>query len=224
MEPIDLVIFDFDGVLVDSETISAGMLMAELARHGVEIDRAYVARHFLGRSYPVVLNQIRAEFGVVLPEGFEADYRARLMAAFQKDLQIMPGVRGVLERLAVPFCLATSSSRPRLEHSLAIVGLAETFAERVTTASEVARGKPAPDLFLRAAEKAGARAGRCLVIEDSLTGIAAARAAGMAVWRFTGGSHLAGIDVAPDPAAPPDLEFASFDKFFHLAPWLERQG
>ena len=115
--PIDLVIFDCDGVLIDSEVISARMLVAELAGHGVGIDTDYVARHFLGRSYPVVLSQIRQEFGVQLPEGFEADYRARLITAFAGELRIMPGVRNVLDTLAAPFCLATSSSPERLAQS-----------------------------------------------------------------------------------------------------------
>ena len=99
MTRTDLVIFDCDGVLIDSEVISARMLVAELAGYGVKIDLDYVARHFLGRSYPVVLAQIRGEFGVGLPDGFEADYRARLIRAFAADLRIIPGVREVIARL-----------------------------------------------------------------------------------------------------------------------------
>ena len=98
MTRTDLVIFDCDGVLIDSEVISARMLVAELAGYGVKIDLDYVARHFLGRSYPVVLAQIRGEFGVGLPDGFEADYRARLIRAFAADLRIIPGVREVIAR------------------------------------------------------------------------------------------------------------------------------
>ena len=86
MPEIQLVIFDFDGVVVDSEVISARMLVAELAEYGVSIDLPYVAQHFLGRSYPVVLEQIRREFTITLPQGFEADYRARLVAAFRDGL------------------------------------------------------------------------------------------------------------------------------------------
>ena len=216
----DLVIFDCDGVLIDSEVISARMLAAELAPYGVAIDLPYIARHFLGRSYPVVMAQIRTEFGVALPEGFEADYRARLIEAFRHELRIMPGVRAVLAQLAVPHILATSSSPARLRRSLEIVGLSEIFAGRFVTASEVARGKPAPDLFLHAAERAGVAPGRCLVIEDSLAGVRAGLAAGMQVWRFTGGSHLAGLDLAAPDDARAQQVFASFDEFFHLAPDL----
>ena len=224
MQKIDLVIFDCDGVLIDSELISARMLVAELSTRGVTVDLAYVARHFLGRSYPVVLDQIRREFGVDLPDGFEADYRERLLHAFDAELHIMPGVRDVLDRLARPFCLATSSSAPRVHRSLEIVGLDAVFAGKITTASEVAHGKPAPDLFLRAAAKAGAEPGRCLVIEDSLNGIAAGHAAGMEVWRFTGGSHLKDQIFSYETGEPPDREFASFEEFFHPRPELRQAG
>lgn len=221
--PIDLVIFDCDGVLIDSEVISARMLVAELAGHGVGIDTDYVARHFLGRSYPVVLRQIREEFGIDLPDGFEAAYRARLMAAFEAGLTRIPGVTEVLTRLAVPYCLATSSSPARLARSLEIVELTPFFKDRCTSAAEVANGKPAPDLFLRAAEKMGVPPARCLVIEDSRAGVIAARRAGMRVWRFTGGSHLTGLDLTPDAAARPDLQFARFDEIFQIAPDLQRR-
>ncbi|WP_163849516.1 HAD family hydrolase [Pseudooceanicola aestuarii] len=218
----DLVIFDCDGVLIDSEVISSRMLIAALAGYGVTIDGAYVARHFLGRSYPVVLTRIRDEFGIDLPPGFEAEYRARLLEAFRSELRIIPGVRATLDALALPFCLATSSSPGRLAHSLEIVGLTADFHGRSTTAAEVAQGKPAPDLFLAAARKAGADPARCLVIEDSQAGIRAARAAGMEVWHFIGGSHLRGLDLPPDPQVRPHRRFARFAEIFQIAPELRR--
>ncbi|SDW44013.1 haloacid dehalogenase superfamily, subfamily IA, variant 3 with third motif having DD or ED [Celeribacter indicus] len=217
---MDLVIFDCDGVLIDSEVISARMLIAELALHDVRIDTAYVARHFLGRSYPTVLRQIRDEFGIHLPEGFEAAYRARLISAFRSDLVEVAGVRAVIAGLGVPYALATSSSPERLGESLAIVGMADLFAGRCTTASEVANGKPAPDLFLRVAEKYGVAPARCLVIEDSRAGVEAGLAAGMNVWRFTGGSHLAGLDLSLEEGPEPHRVFATYADFFHLAPQL----
>ncbi|MBU2963290.1 HAD family hydrolase [Citreicella sp. C3M06] len=220
MRDIQLIIFDFDGVVVDSEVISAQMLVAELALHGVRIDLAYVARHFLGRSYPVVLAQIREEFGIVLPDGFEADYRARLVAAFREGLQPMPGIRDLLTRLALPYCLATSSSPARVEQSMQIAGLSELFAGRITTVAEVARGKPAPDLPLLAAKKAGIAPQHCLVIEDSLSGIRAALAAGMQVWQFTGGSHFRGIDLPEDPGTRPHRRFDDLAKVAEFAPTL----
>jgi len=218
----DLIIFDCDGVLIDSEIISARMLIAELAPQGVAIDLDYVARHFLGRSYPTVLKQIRAEFGLDLPEDFEARYRERLLAAFERELTVMPGVAGVLDRLALPWCVATSSSRLRAKRSLAIAGLSGRVGARLFTASQVERGKPAPDLFLLAAAEMGVAPARCLVIEDSLNGIRAGLAAGMEVWRFTGGSHLAGRDLATPAEAAPNRTFASFAEFFQIVPGRER--
>ena len=121
-QPIDLVIFDCDGVLIDSEVISARMLVAELATRNVHITMDYVAHHFLGRSYPVVLQQIRKEFGVDLPPEFETAYRASLLSAFEAELRPIDGVREVIENLGVDYCLATSSSPPRLARSLEITG------------------------------------------------------------------------------------------------------
>ncbi|HEX9857380.1 MAG TPA: HAD family hydrolase [Paracoccaceae bacterium] len=210
----ELVIFDCDGVLIDSEVISANMLIAELKGYGVEMTLEFVSRHFLGRSYPVVLREVRERFGVQLPDKFEADYRARLLAAFQRDLRIMPGVAAVIGRLGVPFCVATSSSPERVARSLALVGLADAFAGRIYTASRVTRGKPAPDLFLLAAQEMGVAPGRCLVIEDSLNGVRAGLAAGMEVWRYVGGSHLVGLAPVMPGDAVAHRNFDDFAVFF----------
>lgn len=221
MSEFDLVIFDCDGVLIDSEIISARMLVAELSRLGLTIDLPYVERHFLGRSYPVVMETIRREFGLDLPPDFEAQYREALLAAFQQELKIVPHVREVLSGIGVPFCVATSSSPRRAEMSLALVGLTTLIGDRLFTSTLVARGKPAPDLFLYAAGKMGARADRTLVIEDSLTGIRAGLAAGMTVWRFIGGSHLGpGAPEEPEDSRP-HRRLVSFADFFQIAPGLK---
>lgn len=221
---IDLIIFDCDGVLIDSEIISARMLVDELAGLGVQIDLAYVARHFLGRSYPTVMKTIRQDFGLDLPPEFEDQYRSRLMAAFEVGLKIMPHVAGVIDMLDLPFCVATSSSPRRAERSLAMVGLGHLTGERLFTASMVKHGKPAPDLFLLCAHRLGADPARCLVIEDSLTGVRAARAAGMPVWRFTGGSHLKGRALDEPEDARPDRHFDDFARFFDLDQNLRRRA
>lgn len=219
----ELVIFDCDGVLIDSEIISAQMLVSELAGLGVRIDLDYVSRHFLGRSYPTVMQQIRHEFALDLPVAFEDQYRQRLMAAFEVGLKVMPHVREVLDTIALPYCVATSSSPMRARRSLEIAGLA-ALTERLFTATMVARGKPAPDLFLHAAAVMGVDPAQCLVIEDSLNGVRAARAAGMPVWRFVGGSHLAGrLEVEPADAKP-DLRFASFAEFYAIDPAIRRRA
>ena len=220
----DLVIFDCDGVLIDSEIISAQMLVEALAGFGVQIDLPYVARHFLGRSYPTVMAQIRTEFGLDLPPAFEDQYRARLMAAFEAGLRVMPGVKAVLETLGLPWCVATSSSPKRALRSLQIAGLADLVGDGLYTATMVARGKPAPDLFLHVAGDRGVDPARCLVIEDSLNGVRAGLAAGMVVWRFTGGSHLAGHGLDAPEDARADLNFASFAGFFDLSPALIRRN
>lgn len=220
----DLVIFDCDGVLIDSEIISAQMLVTELDKLGVTIDLDYVATHFLGRSYPTVMNQIRKEFGLDLPAEFEDRYRERLMAAFETDLQIMPHVQDTLNNLALPYCIATSSSPRRAETSLRLVGLSALTDQRLFTSTMVARGKPAPDLFLHAMAQMGFdNPARCLVIEDSLNGIRAARAAGMIVWRFTGGTHLATRMLEEPLDAQPNGRFASFADFFEVVPGLRQK-
>ncbi len=218
--PFDLVIFDCDGVLIDSEIISAQMLIEALAQRGVVIDLAYVAQHFLGRSYPTVMETIRRDFHLDLPAAFEEDYRTRLLAAFEAHLQVMPHVAGVLAALRVPYCVATSSSPRRAQTSLTLAGLGHLVGPHLFTASMVARGKPAPDLFLHAAASMGVAPARCLVIEDSLTGIRAGLAAGMTVWRFIGGSHFQGAPQPEPEGAAPQARFASFADFWQIAPDL----
>lgn len=214
----DLVIFDCDGVLIDSEIISLSMLIAELAGLGVVVDLDYVSRNFLGRSYPTVMQTIREQFGLDLPADFEDRYRTRLLAAFETDLKVMPGIRAALDGLALPRCVATSSSPKRVEMSLRLTGLDDLVGPRLFTASMVANGKPAPDLFLYAAAQCGADPARCLVIEDSLTGIRAGLAAGMTVWRFTGGSHMAGRQLTQPADATPHRVFDDFEQFLTLHP------
>ncbi len=221
MSEFDLVIFDCDGVLIDSEIISARMLVTELARLGLSIDLTYVERNFLGRSYPVVMEVIRREFGLDLPPDFESRYRENLLAIFQTELKVVPHVHEVIAAMGVPFCVATSSSPRRAEMSLALVGLTPLIGDRVFTSTMVPRGKPAPDLFLYAAAKMGAEPARTLVIEDSLTGIRAGLAAGMTVWRFVGGSHL-GPDTPEEPEdVRPHRRLVSFGEFFQIAPDLK---
>jgi HAD superfamily hydrolase (TIGR01509 family) len=217
-----LVIFDCDGVLIDSEIISTAVLVEELARHGITIEAGHVLEHFIGHPYAIVAGKIAAIAGAPLPASFETAYRARLARRFEAELRAMPGIIDVLDDLAVPYCAATSSSPERARHSLRAAGLAERFGERVYTASMVARPKPAPDLFLHAAAAMGADPKQCLVVEDSDLGIAAAQAAGMIAWQFTGGSHYAASHRRPAPDARPDRSFQDMSEFFAAAPHLRR--
>ena len=219
---ISLVIFDCDGVLIDSEIISATVLVEELARHSVAIEMDHVLEHFIGHSYAVVAGKIAAIAGAPLPPSFERDYRASLAQRFDAELRPMPGILAVLDHLAVPFCAATSSHPERAQRSLRAAGLAERFGDRVYTASMVARPKPAPDLFLHAAKAMQVDPSRCLVIEDSDLGIAAAQAAGMIAWQFTGGSHYQACHRIPTPNFAPDRSFHDMADFFAGAPQLKR--
>jgi len=212
-----LIIFDCDGVLIDSEMLSCDALIASLAAHGVAIDRDFVFRHCIGHSLPTVLEKLAGLKGRRLPARFEADYRSILLESFDRDLRPIAGIAAILASLAVPYCVATGSNEERAQRSLAAAGLANLGAP-VFTAAMVKQGKPAPDLFLHAAHSMGVAPRQCLVIEDSMPGIRAARAAGMAVWRFTGGSHFkAGFGEGELSSA--DAEFADWNEF---TPLLER--
>lgn len=191
---IGLVIFDCDGVIADSEVLSATVLIDQLAALGITVTPAEVRRDFLGRSFPTVADMIRRRFGNPLPPGFEMDYRSRLLDRYETGLRPTPGVMAMLEGFKHPSCIATSSSPQRVGRTLQVLGLAERFAGRVFTASQVRHGKPAPDLFLFAASRMGHAPTETLVIEDSVPGITAAQAAGMRVLHYGGGSHLRGRD------------------------------
>lgn len=214
MTTTSLVIFDCDGVLIDSELISATVLVDQLRLQGVNADLAFVFRNCLGRSFPAVAENVASFSGRPLPADFENQYRSALLRSFETGLRPVPGVVDVLDGLRIPYCVATGSGTERAARSIAIAGLGDRVRDRLFTASMVARGKPAPDLFLLAAEKMKTAPEECLVIEDSDLGVLAARAAGMQVWRFTGGSHfVAGYAVAPG-AAKPDREFDDMTAFF----------
>jgi HAD superfamily hydrolase (TIGR01509 family) len=189
-DPFALIIFDCDGVLIDSEVISTHTLLEALRAHGLNVDIEYVRKTYLGRTISVVKEDYKRRLGRDLAETFESDFLSRLFTAYRRELSPMPGIKEVLAGLTVPFCMATSSSMERARLSLEVSGLQRFFDGRVFHGSMVARGKPAPDLFLHAAKTLGAEPARCLVIEDSEVGVLAARNAGMPVWRFVGGSHF----------------------------------
>ena len=216
---LEMVIFDCDGVLIDSEGLSAAVLLGMLAEMGVEVSFDHFCVNWVGRSFATVAQDIRESFALGLPEGFEAAYRARLLTSFETGLRRTAGIGAVLDTLDLPACVATSSSPERVARSLALTDLAARFAGRVFTASEVARGKPAPDLFLHAAARMGAAPAACLVIEDSLPGVAAAHAAGMRVLRYTGGAHLRGRRLKHGDAV---RSFDTWDRFPLLLAELRR--
>lgn len=188
---LGLVIFDCDGVLVDSEPLSLGCLTDGLNRIGVDIDVETVRARFAGTAMPSIMAHVARDYGVHAPDGFVAAVKAETLRAFDEGLDAMPGVAAAVAALTLPFCVASSSDPVRLRHSLGLTGLLPLFEGRIYSATMVPRGKPAPDLFLHAAHAMGSAPEHCLVIEDSVPGVIAARAAGMRVAGFTGGGHWA---------------------------------
>jgi HAD superfamily hydrolase (TIGR01509 family) len=188
----DLIIFDCDGVLVDSEVLSCRCLSEGLAGYGIKLDPEQALDLFLGRSVSAVFDHYQAS-GHLIPAQFSSELKTRVRAAFETALCPIEGVGSVLEDLNIPHCVASSSDLDRVSFSLSLTGLAPHF-DRLYTAQMVERGKPAPDLFLYAADKMQADPLRTLVIEDSVSGVTAAKAAGMAVWGFVGGSHYQSRD------------------------------
>lgn len=187
-----LVIFDCDGVLVDSEIISCREYAAVLTEHGYPISADQVCERFLGRSSPDTRAEVEAELGHPLPAAFAKTLQHRLQAIFTAQLTAVPHVGAGLDALDArsrPFCVASSGSHDKIGHSLRLVGLHHRFADRIFSASDVARGKPAPDLFWHAARCLQVEPQSCVVVEDSVSGIRAARAAGMIALGFCGGSH-----------------------------------
>lgn len=201
-QAFDLVMFDCDGVLVDSEMLSAAVLSALMAENGLPITPDIFREDFLGRSFANASAQVERRFGRPLPAGFQQTYRERLMRRIRTELKPMAGAVELLSDLSCSCCLATSSSPERLALTLDVTGLAPFFAGRSFTASEVERGKPAPDLFLHAARRMGVAASRSLVIEDSEMGLRGAFAAGMMSWHFAGGAHVAAGYRLPEDVVP----------------------
>ena len=210
----DLIIFDCDGVLVDSELLSCRCLSEMLAEFGLELGVEQALELFLGRS-TAAIGQYYRERGQVLPDDFLPRLKARVLGTFAGALQPIPGVGAVVSALKMPCCVASSSDIDRVSLSLDVTGLRTYFEGRLYTAQMVKHGKPAPDLFLYAAEKMKADPKRALVIEDSVSGVQAARAAGMTVWGFVGGSHYHGRDGhAILTAAGADRVFARMSDFW----------
>ncbi|WP_134494395.1 HAD family hydrolase [Microvirga pakistanensis] len=183
-----LLIFDCDGVLVDSEPLACEVDADVLTALGLPYTAEDIARQFVGKSMRDMIARIEADHGCTLPGDFADQINHALFARFETDLKPIAGVRDAILSLPFPRCVASSSVPERIALSLRVTGLADLF-ENVFSATQVARGKPAPDLFLFAARQMGARPEECLVIEDSPAGVQGAIAAGMRVIGFTGGGH-----------------------------------
>jgi HAD superfamily hydrolase (TIGR01509 family) len=185
----DLVIFDCDGVLIDSELIACRVDAACLVEIGYAITVEDILDRYVGLSAATMLADLETRSGEKLPADFAETLRRRLAATFDAELAAMPGIAAVLGRLRCRSCVASSSAPERLRHSLSLVGLFHRFDPNIFSATEVRHGKPAPDLFLHAACRMGVAPQRCIVIEDSIAEVRAARAAKMTVFGFAGGGH-----------------------------------
>ncbi len=185
----ELVVFDCDGVLIDSELLAIRAEAAAFAACGFPIDAADVRKTYTGRSDTFMFADIERRFGRPVPPEIKEELEAQKRHAFETELQAVPEIVSVLEGLPCKFCIASSSNPERLKLTLSLVGLYDRFDPHIFSAVQVKNGKPAPDLFLFAAERMGVAPSNCLVIEDSPYGVEGARAAGMKAWGFIGGSH-----------------------------------
>jgi HAD superfamily hydrolase (TIGR01509 family) len=185
----DLIIFDCDGVLVDSEVISCRAHAEILTRHGYPITADEVLNRFLGVSDREARLMIENEIGRKLPNDFESQVKQATLQFYADDLRAISYVGEAIAAIGLPKCVASSGTPEKIRHGLTCAGLYDQLAPHIFSASEVKRGKPAPDLFLFAAEQLQAAPAQCLVIEDSIPGVTGAVAAGMTVLGFHGGSH-----------------------------------
>jgi len=186
-----LVIFDCDGVLVDSEIIASRIFTECLGEAGIALTVDEAMRFGVGKSAVTLALAVEKEFGRALPAGFMEEMRARVINAFTCELKPVDGVAPLLSALKLSRCVASNSHIDRVRHALATTRLLPHLDPHIYTAAMVARGKPAPDLFLHAAAQHGVAPRQCLVVEDSLSGVAAALAAEIPVVGFVGASHCA---------------------------------
>ena len=184
------IIFDCDGVLVNSESIHVALELEHLAALGLTYDRADYVHQFKGRSWPDFLSILssdhEAAFGAPLPEHFSGGLSSATWKAFETELAAMEGVAALLDGISHPLAVASSSGHKALRTKLEMTALLDFFDPHVVSSDHVEKAKPAPDIFLHAAEKLGVAPDLCLVIEDSVNGVLGARAAGMTAWGYTG--------------------------------------
>lgn len=214
---IDLIIFDFDGVLVDSETMGCQIWSDVFARHGMNVPASAVMEKYTGKTGTLICSLVEQEYGYHIPEGFLDEVNETTESVMARELKAVSGVLETMPLFSVPVCIASGSRPKRLNMCLDVTGLRPFFPENTVFSSHfVKNGKPAPDLFFYAAEKMSVVPEKCLVIEDSSSGIIGAKAAGMKVFGFLGGSHCTparGVQLKESGA---DLLFDDFTKLPEL--------
>lgn len=186
-----MLIFDFDGVIADSEVVANSVLAEVVSELGVPTTLEDSYNRYMGKRFPDVIAAVQADVGRPLPTTFAEDFQARTLAALRRDLKPVSGARDYIEAFdAIPKCIASSSSPDRLNLCLDVLALRTVFGSRVYSASLVPRGKPHPDIFLHAAKRMEAAPSRTIVIEDSASGVEAGVAAGMTVIGLLAASHI----------------------------------
>ena len=216
---VKLVIFDCDGVLIDSEVLSMEAWQETLNDFNISLSKQYFIDHFLGKSLEHVEQVVKNDFSLDLNYAIKESFHALLYEKFEHSLRKTPGIIDVLSNLDghdIPYCVATSSSPERTEKALKRTELLSYFEGRIFTRSMVKNGKPAPDLFLLAAAKMNTRPENCLVIEDSQPGLTAAVAGKMPYLHYRGGAHLHNDTKADIPNNSKSLN--SWDEFYSLLP------
>jgi HAD superfamily hydrolase (TIGR01509 family) len=186
---ISHVIFDCDGVLLDSEKISMDVDLALLAENGIDFTEDEMHRRFVGTTFESMIAEMEVEFGKSLPKDLGCRKDVLMLDHYRRELKTVPGVAALLRQLDIPKSIGTNGPRHRALEALRITGLEPFFGDRLTTFEDVKCGKPAPDIYQLAAFRAGFAPNRCLVVEDSVTGVTAALAAGTRVIGFTGVAH-----------------------------------
>src|SRR5271166_2762008 len=204
----EVVIFDCDGVLVDSEVIALTVTRRRLGEAGLRLTDEETRERFLGLRLDSVVRSVEAELGAPLPKEFPDALSREILTTFGRELKGVEGVRQAVHGVRARVCVASSSAPERLRFALRVTGYETLFAPNIFSAAEVSRGKPHPDLFLFAARAMGVAPSDCLVIEDSVAGVKAARAAGMTAFGFIGGSHFSG------PTQAAELTSAGADLIF----------
>jgi HAD superfamily hydrolase (TIGR01509 family) len=192
---IELIIFDADGVLVDSETIALAVLARAASQEGAGIGVEEAIKLFRGRKMADCVHEIERRLGRSVSDTFVADLRRATASAFDAELKPVEGIHAALAEIAIPTCVASNGPMSKLTHTLGLTKLLDHFEGRIFSAYEVGSWKPEPGLFLHAAQTLNVHPSRCIVIEDGLSGAYAAKAAGMQVLGFTGGDPSAEIEL-----------------------------
>ena len=217
MRRFDLVIFDCDGVLIDSEPIANAVFSRMLATVGIEMSPAEVMRRFVGRSRDTCIAMAGEMRGSPLPPDFAQKWDDALHEALEREVRPVEGIPELLRSLPIPYCVASNGEPSHMQRGLRAAGLMPLVEGRLFSARQVANPKPAPDVYLFAAKAMGAQAARCAVVEDTATGVKAGIAAGMTVYGYVGGAQS-------DAATLRELGAIAFHRMAELRAALTRDA